>query len=200
MKMDNRPFCQISLRLYGTCLPSELSNSIRINIIHFMLARRDQSAVLLPLQHAFQQSKTFANIDGLELTKVSRDHQSHPRRTHQKTHLTLQRQNIPLPRRPQINHIQTPRSPKRTPVVRLARDRAQQPRGAHVEEETLGRAVQGSARVQVFALDWEAEGHLGVGGRVFEGGGHFEGFHPVQVEGGWAVFFGVGDDLGRFFG
>lgn len=59
--------------------------------------------------------------------------------------------------------------------------------------------MQGSAWVQVFALDWEAEGHLGVGGRVFEGGGHFEGFHPVQVEGGWVVFFGVGDDLGRFW-
>jgi hypothetical protein len=55
--------------------------------------------------------------------------------------------------------------------------------------------VQGATRVQVFALDWEAERHLGVGGRVLEGGGHFERFHPVQVEGGRAVFFGIGDDL-----
>jgi hypothetical protein len=55
--------------------------------------------------------------------------------------------------------------------------------------------VQSAARIEVFPLDWEAESHLGVSGRVLESGCHFERFHPVQVEGGWVVFFCVGDDL-----
>jgi hypothetical protein len=51
--------------------PSELSSSsISINIIHLMLARRDQSAVLLPLQHTFQQSQPLANVDSLNTSSV----------------------------------------------------------------------------------------------------------------------------------
>jgi hypothetical protein len=42
---------------------SELS-SISINVIHLMLARRNNAAIL-PLQHTFQQGQTFADVDSL---------------------------------------------------------------------------------------------------------------------------------------
>jgi len=171
-----------------------------------MLTRRDNSTIL-PLQHTLQQSQPLADIDRLDIqvslssamhntaAKITPSSNKQKRMDGNATHLTLQRQNLTLACRPQINHIQIPRSPKRTPVVRLARDRRQQPRGAYVEEEALGGAVQGATEVEVFALHREAESYLGVSRRVLKGGGHFEGFDPVEVEGLWEVVLRVGSYL-----
>ena len=74
---------------------SELT-SISIDIIHLMLARRDNSAILPP-KHTFQQSQTFADIDRLENTKkkplVSRVQLNCQRTTPSSKHKEVEKKN-----------------------------------------------------------------------------------------------------------